>query len=659
MASIDRVINHQDGLDIVTELNRIAGNTPRIDTLDTAVSVLSTRMDDFTNLAEGSTTGDAELIDGRIGANGTTYNNIGGAIRGQVSQLKSAIIADYSASSTYKIGDYAMRFGVLVRCISEISTPEAYNGRHWLQVAGMKDVFDIYQKLMALQHNSITFESGIWNDNVIKSYANTRIRSANYIPIDSFNKIVFPSPFAAYAILLDENKTKLGFYGFNGGQGVTSMYRVDLLAAQPTAMYFVLDVFKIGETSADISSYVNYMNNDTVCVTWDRKRIENAFLCCEGTKIEAGTDLRSITRAGTYYCPNATIAETLTNCPTQNAFHMIVELSTGNDPDYFVQRIIDIFGTEYKQVCRNGSWSRNYRGFLPQLSYKKKQIIQNLVLKYIENRKYFYYEYNSIRNKYADGSCYTPKSRVVQDFPEVADIDLDGFFITNCSLYVQLLMMGRDPSDFIGKDYETYSPNITKYVDPTYGEYDFGYYFDFIDRAKCYGVGVRDEHDNLTRLYGYSGVGEEATSYNTRYSTGNSTGLYVNGQPINQSWLLFETASDMALELYRKGCEIQLSDLQIGDLVFTRPVYINDSFDATSYRGIGHVVMVYAFDADGLPKFTESAWMYPTLVRRGYDFDEDVDVLYTQKILRYAVMCARNPAAFGLGGNVPNAITVL
>lgn len=338
---------------------------------------------------------------------------------------------------------------------------------------------------------------------------------------------------------------------------------------------------------------------------------------------------------------------------------MIVEFSTGNDPNYFVQRIIDLFGTEYKQVCRNGSWSRNYRGFLPQLSVQQKQIIQNLVLKYIDNRKYFYYEYNSIRDKYADGSCYTPKSRVVQDFPEVADVDLDGFFITNCSLYVQLLMMGRDPSDFIDKDDETYSPNITKYVDPTYGEYDFGYYFDFIDRAKCYGVGVRDEHGNLTRLYGYSGVGEEAASYNTRYSTGNSTGLYVDGQPINQSWLLFETASDMALELYRKGCEIQLSDLEIGDLVFTRPIYINDSFDATSYRGIGHVVMVYAIDADGLPQFTEAFWRYPTLVRRGYDFDDDVDVLYTQQILRYAVMCARNPAAFDLGGNVPNEITVV
>ena len=44
--------------------------------LDTA----NARIDAFTSLSEGSTTGDAELIDGRS-VNGKTYTNIGGAIR--------------------------------------------------------------------------------------------------------------------------------------------------------------------------------------------------------------------------------------------------------------------------------------------------------------------------------------------------------------------------------------------------------------------------------------------------------------------------------------------------------------------------------------------------------------------------------------------------
>ena len=67
----------------------VSVNTSNIQELSTESTVLSARMDEFTKLEEGSTTGDAELADGRVGADGKTYDNIGGAIRGQVTDLKS------------------------------------------------------------------------------------------------------------------------------------------------------------------------------------------------------------------------------------------------------------------------------------------------------------------------------------------------------------------------------------------------------------------------------------------------------------------------------------------------------------------------------------------------------------------------------------------
>lgn len=51
------------------------------------LSALESRVDTFTNLPQGSTTGDAELADGRIAADGIAYPTIGDAIRAQVNNL--------------------------------------------------------------------------------------------------------------------------------------------------------------------------------------------------------------------------------------------------------------------------------------------------------------------------------------------------------------------------------------------------------------------------------------------------------------------------------------------------------------------------------------------------------------------------------------------
>ena len=80
----------------------------------TEVDVLDARMDEFASLPDGSTAGDAELLDIRVGADGKTWPSAGDAVRGQVADLNSALSDAVGVSTTWEEGYYFNSYGAKI-----------------------------------------------------------------------------------------------------------------------------------------------------------------------------------------------------------------------------------------------------------------------------------------------------------------------------------------------------------------------------------------------------------------------------------------------------------------------------------------------------------------------------------------------------------------
>ena len=242
--------------------------------IDENTKLMNARMDTFTTLAEGSTTGDAELADGRVGADGITYNNIGDSIRNQLEEKLDENVKTIVPKSQFLlngIGSDGSLISGLYRKVYDLQIGEKYLLIGNLTTTSKCDIF--------AQATTV---------------ANSAIVSDTRVPktVDGFQKIYFTGKYTT-AFVTCKNEEDFILYK---------------LSKRPTTSDDILEIIERSNTITNLKNENNTINTilQSNINFSSKKQVEcfatnNSTMSTNGTHMGSGNLKVYKTISGKYY----------------------------------------------------------------------------------------------------------------------------------------------------------------------------------------------------------------------------------------------------------------------------------------------------------------------------------------------------------------------
>lgn len=181
---------------VATQNQNIANQDVEISTQNDKISVLESRMNTFVNLPDGSTSGDAELADIRIGADGVTYSTAGEAVRGQFNKIIADFAPNYNTGILYEVGDYTIHNLKTYKCIHP--TTGAWNSNHWIVAESLQELRNIISKIAVIDglgknlFNKDTVTNGVYIQyDTGNQFNRADWCASDFIPVNSNANYIF------------------------------------------------------------------------------------------------------------------------------------------------------------------------------------------------------------------------------------------------------------------------------------------------------------------------------------------------------------------------------------------------------------------------------------------------------------------------------------